>query len=261
MRTLSFIAVLLSTSASAEVVNPTVAYELPPGFSDAVIPNGFPVRISVRGLGAEDSGSSLVQNCAFSGPNATAFSVSPSQIVLTASAQSAFLDVRCTTASFETVNMQCVESANPGNGEVGTTRSWTFSCSNLIIDRLAAPIFAPNLGTIVRLNGPANLGASASSNIELRLRPGFIIGPITVSGCQISGTNAAAFGAAPTDVSLQPASNLTLPLSCTRAAGAQTASLACTQTIGTNSTPISWQILCPGVEQALFKNGFEPELR
>jgi hypothetical protein len=257
MRAFLIMTLLLSTGASAEVVNPTVAYELPPGSSDAVMPNAFPTQISIKGIGAEDGGTTRIQNCAFTGANAAAFTVSPSQLELSAATPLASLTVRCTTSEFSSVSMQCEETANPGNGNVLSNRSWIFSCSPLIIDRLATPVFAPNLGTIVRLNGPATVGATASSNIELRLRAGFIMGPITVSGCQINGVNSAAFGSAPGDVSLQPSSVLALPLSCTRAANAQTANLACTQTIGTNSTPINWQLLCPGADTPLFKNGFE----
>jgi hypothetical protein len=257
MRALWVLTLLLSTGASAEIVNPTVAYELPPGFSDAVVPNVFPAQISIKGIGAEDGGTTRIQNCTFSGQNAAAFTVSPGQVELSAAVPLASLLVRCTSASFSSVTMQCEETANPGNGDVPTNRLWTFSCSNLVIDRIAEPVYAPNLGSVVRLNGPANIGATANSTIELRVRQGFIIGPISVLGCQISGANAAAFGPAPGAVSLQPGSVLTMPLSCTRAASAQTAVLACTQTVGTNSRAVNWPLLCPGFDDTLFRNGFE----
>jgi hypothetical protein len=257
---ISLILANLGATAHAEVVNPTISYELPTD-STVIVGLGF-TSISVRGQGAEDSGQTIVENCAFSGLDAGRFSVSPSVLTLSTTTTSRSLALRCTNAppSVDVIaTLTCEETANPGNGDVRTNRSWQVLCSSFIFETSADLIFAPNLGRNIRLNGPTNVGATATLPLNVQVRSGFMPpSPISISNCQITGPGASAFQAPTSGILFTfPLTNGNIAVQCTRGMTVANATLSCLKTLGQNSSTVSWPLICPAGDDRLFVNGFE----
>ena len=256
------VVVLLSlcVSAHAELVNPTPAYELPPGTEHIVVPNSQQ-SIRVVGIGAEGSGQTQIGPCTIAPVANAVFTVLNGTVLLSSANTNANINLSCTGAgspSFTTLS--CPESNNPGNLQNAVIRTWPVSCFNVVVERNTALIYTPNLGSGIRLAGSPPIGATANTNIELKIRSGFTMpSSLNVRDCTIIGSDISAFGPAPNNVSMvigqAPAA---LALSCTRRAKQSTATLACTQAIGNSNTAISWPLLCPaGDADVFFEAGFE----
>ena len=257
------VAVLLSlcVCAQAELVNPTPAYELPPGMAHFVFPNSQR-SIWVVGIGAEGSGQTQIGPCTIAPVANVVFTVLNGTVLLGTANTSANISFSCTgngSSSFFTT-LSCPESNNPGNLQNAIIRTWPVRCSNIVGETDTALIYTPNLGSGIRLAGSPFIGATASTYIDLKIRSGFT-GPssLNVRDCTITGSDVSAFGPAPNNVSMvigqAPAA---LALSCTRRATPSTATLACTEAIGNNNIAISWPLQCPAGDADFFlQAGFE----
>jgi hypothetical protein len=260
IRVAVMVATLFAAAASqAEVVNPTVAYELPPNSLIAV--NFTGASISLRGLNAQADGSTRIENCAVTSDTASFF-IPDTSFVFDATTTSARLQIRCTPPSFSNfilTVLNCTESENPGNNQVSTLRSWPLRCGNLVSDSFSRMAYAPNIGSTVRANGAAAIGASAESTISVRFVLGFASATLgSLSACQITGTNADDFGPPPGDIIVSTtAENASIAIQCERGEQPKIASLQCLETIGAQSTPRNWPLLCPAGEIESFTNGFE----
>lgn len=242
--------------AQAEVVNPTVAYDVPPASIVAVNPM-IEKTISMRGIGAEDSGVTHVENCTFVN-NETNFAALPAQYRLDAKQSIGAISVRCTnTGGNLSAILRCLESANPGNDDTPTTRAWLIQCNNLANETPTRMAYAPNVGTTMRANGVALAGAAAQVNLEVRFVPGFAA-PMngTLTSCQITGKNAGDFGPAPPDTVVGQ-TPIIFPLNCVRGTAVKTAELRCQEMIGSASVTRSWPLRCPAGDIRLFFHGFE----
>lgn len=256
------VVVLLSlcVSAHAELVNPTPAYELPPGTEHIVVPNSQQ-SIRVVGIGAEGSGQTQIGPCTIAPVANAVFTVLNGTVLRSSANTNANINLSCTGAgspSFTTLS--CPESNNPGNLQNAAIRTWPVSCFNVVVERNTALIYTPNLGSGIRLAGSPPIGATANTNIELKIRCGLTMpSSLNVRDCTIIGSDISAFGPAPNNVSMVIGqATAALALSCTRRAKQSTATLACTQAIGNSNTAISWPLLCPaGDADVFFEAGFE----
>lgn len=252
------VCLILSALAHAEVVNPTVAYDVPPASIVAVNPM-IAKTISMRGLGAEETGATRVENCTFINNEAN-FTALPAQYRLDVTQSTGAISVQCTNSSSSlSAILRCLESANPGNDDTPTTRAWLVQCNNLANEDPTRLAYAPNPGTTMRANGVPLAGAAAQVNLEVRFVPGFA-SPAngTLTSCQISGKNAGDFSPAPPDTVISQAP-ITFPLNCVRGTEIKTAELRCQETIGNASVARSWPLRCPAGDIRLFFNGFESE--
>jgi hypothetical protein len=245
-------AALLGQLAQAENVAPTPAYEWPPGSTLAVRPQ-FPEGIFVSGLFAQGGGETTIGPCTVAPQPGASFLVSDGGVLNSERTQFS-ISLICFAAGVVNTTLTCSESANPGNNNIATSRSWPVICANVFFDYNSAFRYAPNVSTTIRLGSNSNFfGVRASATLKVDIRSGLLTpNPMTLSNCQISGPGNAAFAPVANTIPIGA-----LGLSCTRAAANASATLSCTETMGTNTRTVAWPLLCPAGIEGIFADGFE----
>jgi hypothetical protein len=213
--------------------------------------NGTIAATPSGGLGTGAAATTTINGCTLGGANPGSFAM-PTPINLsfvgnTATAQN--LALTCTSQqTAQTATLTCNETRGT---DAPVQRQWPLNCPAATV---VAPIitYAPTTGTAVGFTGVTTIGTTGTGTIAATPSGG--LGTVaaatsTINGCTLGGANPGSF-AIPTPINLSFVGNTTtaqnLALTCTSQQTAQTATLTCNETRGTD-VPVQrqWPLNCP----------------
>lgn len=205
------------------------------------------------GSGTGAGATTTINGCALSGADAANFggaaAINLSFFGTTTTAQN--LSLTCTSgAAVRNATLTCNETRGAAPA---VTRSWPLTCPAGGAGNVPPAIsYTPTTGTTVNFTGVTTVGTTGSANIAATPSGGSGSGAAattTINGCALTGANPGAFGSvAGVNLSFVGSANAAqnIPLSCTSAAAAQTATLSCIESSGgAPGVSRSWPLNCP----------------
>jgi hypothetical protein len=226
--------------------------------------NGTIAATPSGGFGTGAAATTRINTCALGGANAASFAI-PAPINLSfvgSTTTPANLGLTCTSqATAQSATLTCNETRG---SDAPVLRSWTLNCPG---GATVAPTVAynPTTGSTVGFTGVTTTGTTGNGTIAATPSGGIgtgVAATTTINTCVLGGANAASF-AIPAPINLSFVGSTTTPanigLTCTSQATAQSATLTCNETRGSD-TPVlrSWTLNCPMPPvDPVFSNGFE----